>query len=66
MIQLAGSIFLAVTKHLSECMKAGVERFVPYDLRRTVATKTRADLGKEAAKALLGHVQESTTQIYLL
>ena len=48
------------------CRRAGVEEFIPYDLRRTVATKTRAELGKEAAKTLLGHAEESTTDIYLL
>jgi len=48
------------------CKRAGIEEFVPYDLRRTVATKTRAELGKEAAKTLLGHAEESTTDIYLL
>ncbi len=48
------------------CAKAGIEPFVPYDLRRTAATKTRASLGKEAAKTLLGHADESTTDIYLL
>ena len=48
------------------CKRAGVEEFVPYDLRRTVATKTRAELGKEAARTLLGHAQGSTTEIYLL
>ncbi len=48
------------------CRRAGVEEFIPYDLRRTVATKTRAELGKEAAKTLLGHAETSTTDIYLL
>ena len=48
------------------CQSAGIEPFVPYDLRRTAATKTRAVLGKEAAKTLLGHAEESTTDIYLL
>jgi len=48
------------------CKKAGIDPFVPYDLRRTAATKTRATLGKEDAKTLLGHVAESTTEIYLL
>ena len=48
------------------CRRAGVEEFVPYDLRRTVATKTRASLGKEAAQTLLGHAEQSTTDIYLL
>lgn len=48
------------------CERAGVEKFVPYDLRRTMATGTRAVLGKEAAKVLLGHTKTDTTDIYLL
>ena len=48
------------------CVRAGVRVFVPYDLRRTVATGTRAILGKEAAKVLLGHAKTDTTDIYLL
>jgi len=48
------------------CIRAGVETFVPYDLRRTAATETRALLGKEDAQTLLGHVKKSTTEIYLL
>jgi integrase len=48
------------------CDRAGVARFSPYDLRRSVATRTRAILGKDAAKFLLGHVSSDTTEIYLL
>jgi integrase len=48
------------------CLRAGVEPFVPYDLRRSMATRARATLGKEAAKVLLGHASTSTTEIYLL
>jgi integrase len=48
------------------CEKAGVAKFVPYDLRRTMATGTRSILGKEAAKVLLGHTKTDTTDIYLL
>lgn len=48
------------------CKRAGVDVFVPYDLRRTTATGTRAILGKEAAKVLLGHTKTDTTDIYLL
>ena len=48
------------------CIRAGVEVFVPYDLRRTKATGTRSILGKEAAKVLLGHAKTDTTDIYLL
>lgn len=31
-----------------------------------MATDTRATLGKEAAKVLLGHAKTDTTEIYLL
>ena len=48
------------------CKRAGVDAFVPYDLRRTMATETRSLLGKEAAKVLLGHTKTETTDIYLL
>jgi integrase len=48
------------------CVRAGVTVFVPYDLRRTIATRTRSSLGKEAAKVLLGHTKTDTTDIYLL
>ena len=48
------------------CKRAGVQTFVPYDLRRTMATGTRSMLGKEAAKVLLGHTKTDTTDIYLL
>jgi integrase len=48
------------------CRRAGVERFTPYDLRRSAATRIRSKLGKEAAKLILGHVSTDTTEIYLL
>lgn len=48
------------------CERVDVEKFVPYDLRRTAATGTRSILGKEAAKVLLGHTKTETTDIYLL
>ena len=48
------------------CERAGVERFTPYDLRRTAATRIRALLSKDAAKLILGHVSTDTTEIYLL
>ena len=48
------------------CKRAGVDIFVPYDLRRSAATGTRSILGKEAAKVLLGHTKTDTTDIYLL
>ena len=48
------------------CERTEVPVFTPYDLRRTAATRIRAELGKEAAKLLLGHVSTDTTDIYLL
>jgi integrase len=48
------------------CKRVGVRRFTPYDLRRSAATRIRSELGKEAAKLLLGHVSTDTTEIYLL
>ena len=48
------------------CIRAGVERFTPYDLRRTAATRIRSQLSKDAARLLLGHVSTDTTEIYLL
>jgi len=48
------------------CLRAGVFTFVPYDLRRSMATRARATLGKDAARVLLGHASSSTTEIYLL
>ena len=57
------SLYTAVRR---ACDRASVERFTPYDLRRTAATRVRAALGKEEAKLLLGHVSTGTTEIYLL
>ncbi len=48
------------------CRRAGVERFTPYDLRRTAATRMRSQLSKDAARLMLGHVSSDTTEIYLL
>jgi integrase len=48
------------------CKRAGVNIFVPYDLRRSMATSTRSVLGKEAAQVLLGHAKMDTTDLYLL
>ena len=48
------------------CVRAGIPRIRPYDLRRTAATRVRAVLGKEDAAVLLGHTDTTTTDIYLL
>ena len=45
---------------------AGIERFNPYDLRRTAATRIRSQFSKDAARLILGHVSTDTTEIYLL
>ena len=58
-----GSLRNAITRG---CKRSGVERFTSYDLRRSAATRVRSELGKEAAKLLLGHVSTDTTEIYLL
>lgn len=44
--------------------KAGVAGCVPYDIRRSVGRKVRKRLGLDAAQALLGHANASTTEIY--
>ena len=59
----ASAVYTAVRR---ACQRAGVERFTPYDLRRSAATRVRASLGKDAARLLLGHVSTDTTEIYLL
>jgi integrase len=46
------------------CAKANVEKWSPNRLRHTFATDTRELLGAEAAQAILGHAQLSTTEIY--
>ena len=48
------------------CIRAGIQIFSPYDLRRTAATNVRAKFGKQDARTLLGHTKISTTEIYLL
>ena len=46
------------------CEAAGVPRFTPHRLRHLAATKVRAELGVDAARALLGHSLASITEIY--
>ena len=53
-------------KLVSTQFRSGVEQFTPYDLRRSAAARVRSELGKEAAKLLLGPVSADTTEIYLL
>lgn len=46
------------------CDLAGVPRFTPHRLRHLAATRVRAELGVDAARALLGHSLASVTEIY--
>jgi len=48
------------------CKRAGVTKFTPYDLRRSVATRVQYQLGRDNASLLLGHIDPKTTDIYLL
>ena len=48
------------------CDRAGVERFSPYSIRHMVANRVRSESGIEAARALLGHVDDSTTRQHYL
>ena len=48
------------------CERAGIEPFVPDDLRRSMATRARATLSKEAAPVLLGHASPQSIEIHLL
>lgn len=46
------------------CEAAGVPTFTPHRLRHLAATRVRAELGVDAARALLGHSLASITEIY--
>jgi integrase len=46
------------------CLKAGVPRWHPNQLRHTAATAIRARLGLDAAQTVLGHAKADVTQVY--
>lgn len=46
------------------CVKAGVAAWHPHQLRHLAATELRAQYGTEAARAVLGHANLKTTEIY--
>lgn len=46
------------------CKRAGVPKFTPYAVRHAVARLVRRERGLDAAQALLGHANASTTEIY--
>lgn len=46
------------------CKAAGVEEFGPNRIRHTAATKIRAEIGLDDARAVAGHSEKTTTEIY--
>ncbi len=46
------------------CEKAGVPAYKPNQIRHTVGTKIRREIGLEASSAVLGHGDLTTTQVY--
>lgn len=46
------------------CLRAGVPKWTPNQLRHTAATLIRENYGLEAAKIILGHQSAVTTEIY--
>lgn len=46
------------------CDAAGAARFTPHRLRHLAATRVRAELGVDTARALCGHTLASVTEIY--
>jgi integrase len=46
------------------CDEAGVPRFTPHRIRHLAATRARAELGVDVARALCGHSLASVTEVY--
>jgi integrase len=46
------------------CVRAGVPRWHPHQLRHSAATNIRATHGPDAARAVLGHSDARTTEVY--
>ncbi|MCH8854453.1 MAG: tyrosine-type recombinase/integrase [Planctomycetes bacterium] len=46
------------------CKRAKVDPWHPHQLRHSAATRIRAEHGREAAQAILGHLSADTTEIY--
>jgi integrase len=46
------------------CERAGVPKFTPHRLRHLAATRARAELGVDVARALCGHSLAAVTEIY--
>lgn len=56
-----GSYAVAITR---ACVKAGIEKWSPNQLRHTLATDVRRDFGLDAAQIMLGHSNANITQVY--
>jgi integrase len=56
-----GSYYGAIQR---ACVRAGVERWHPHQLRHSTGTLVRKLYGIEAAQAVLGHARIETTEIY--
>jgi integrase len=46
------------------CLKAGVPHWAPNQLRHSVGTKVRREMGLESAQVVLGHSKADVTQVY--
>lgn len=46
------------------CLTAGVPHWSPNQLRHSVATRVRAEIGLEAAQVVIGHSRADVTQVY--
>lgn len=46
------------------CRRASVPHWAPNQLRHAAATRIRKELGIDAARAVLGHVSSTTTEVY--
>lgn len=46
------------------CARAGVPEFTPHRLRHLAATRARAELGVDVARALCGHSLAAVTEVY--
>ena len=46
------------------CIKAGIPKWSPNQLRHTAATEVRKKFGLDAAQTVLGHARADTTEIY--
>ena len=46
------------------CQQAGIERWIPHQLRHTAADAVRSEFGLEHAQSVLGHSTANMTEHY--